>query len=251
MKKYLFLTLTVLILVTCQPKQKDSITIFAGVGMSDVVKKIAFAYTERTGVEMNLNLASSAILARQIEAGAPADVVVFASRNWADYVENKELVISKSRTTVAQNDIVLVAPISSQLNPFIIDEEVNLPSLISGKIAIGDPETVPAGKYCIQSMNYFGWTKELLGRFIYARDVRAALSYSEIHEVEASVVFASDAIKSQKVKILGVFPRKSHKPIEFISFKINEDQKTEKFYAFITSKQGLKIWEKHGFLPVE
>jgi molybdate transport system substrate-binding protein len=102
----------------------------------------------------------------------------------------------------------------------------------------------------MQSMKYFGWETDFKGRLILACDVRAALRYSEMGEVEASVVFGSDAIKSKKIKVLGIIPEESHNPIEFIGFRVSNSPETEKLFSFIISEKGLQIWEKHGFLPV-
>lgn len=241
----------IVVLTGCKQTPRENLILFAGVGMTDAVKEIANKFREETSIEVKLSLASSAILVRQLESGAPADMIIFASKQWADYTEEKQLVIDSTSYTVAQNELVLVAPKNSKLQSIEINQQTDLPNIIQGKIGIGNPETVPAGRYLMQSLEYFGWDSAFRGRFINARDVRAALSYAELGEVSASVVFASDAIKSTKVKVIGTFPQNSHKPIEFISYMVVDNPKVNKLYEYITSEKGLKIWEKHGFLTVK
>ena len=226
--------------------------LFAGVGMRDAVEEIAHRYQDETGIHVQLNLANSATLAQQLEAGADADVVVFASDQWAKFSERAKTVVADSRKVVANNDIVLVASKTSPLQPFVFDSATVFPALLSGKLAIGNPDAVPAGKYAMQSFAYYGWANSLKHQLLLTKDVRSALFYAELNEVDASVVFASDASKSGKVKRLATFPKESHKPIRFIAYStMNGTDKGHRFYSYLIKDEYLKIWQKHGFLPVD
>ncbi len=249
MKKGLIFPVFIVVLCSCKPINEKTVTLLAGVGMSDVVEEIVKAYEEETGIDVIVSLANSAVLAWQLENGAEADVVIFASKCWADYSEDRKTVDAKSRKTVAGNRIVLVTPKTSRLVPLDINQECNLPDKFEGRLALGDPKAVPAGKYCMQSLEYFGWEESLQKRYLLTRDVRAALLYVALGEVEAGVVFASDATKSDKVKVLGTFPEESHNPITFISFKtIGCDKAGSNFYDYLQRQEILEVWGRHGFI---
>lgn len=239
------------LLGSCHSPANRGITLFAGVGMKDVVEEIAGKYEQEKGEVVRISLASSAILARQLTSGASADVVILASEKWAEYCEVCRVVNTDSRTVVAGNRLVLIAPKNSKMAPFKMAAHSNLPEMIIGKLAIGDPHSVPAGMYGMDSFKYFAWDKQLKSKFIFARDVRAVLAFVAMGEVQAGVVYASDAAKSDKVKVLAVFPEESHKCIQFISYKtVKCNALSDQFYKFLTSRESIGIWQKHGFTCV-
>jgi molybdate transport system substrate-binding protein len=244
--------LVTLIVTACASKQQQSIVLFAGMGMKDAVEEIASTYEKASGIKVKINLACSATLAKQLKSGAKADVVVFASKQWADYSDNIKAVKSESRETLAGNKLVVIAPKASEMPSFVISKTCNFPMLFSGRLSIGDPESVPAGKYCIKSLKYYGWEDDLKSRLLPAKDVRAALRTVELGETEAGVVYASDAFKSDKVKIVAIFPEESHPPIRFICFETAQcTGKTNEFYKYFTSGKAKLIWRKHGFEMLE
>ncbi len=236
-------------LLTAEGKQetKQSITVYIAASTTDLMEEIGGLYTDIAGVTVNLNPASSGTLARQIEQGAPADVYVSASKKWMDYVE--ELGVTETRAPFVTNRLVLIVPEDSALSLPEIDNNVDLPSLFSGRLSMGDPEHVPAGKYAMEALKNFGWYAPLESRILPGSDVRAAMAVVELGETEIGIVYETDAKKSSRVKIAGSFPEESHTPIAyFIADLKGGSMAAREFTRFVLeSPEAQNCSRKYGF----
>ncbi|MCK3686420.1 molybdate ABC transporter substrate-binding protein [Maribellus sp. YY47] len=231
-------------------KEKKELEVFCAASLTDVVSEISADFEKETGWKVRLNFASSGTLARQIEHGAEPTVFISANKKWLDYLNDLGLTILETSKKVAANKMVLVAPVSSKIQPFVFSSKIKLPDLFEGRISIGDPQHVPAGAYAVQIFKNLNYEEELKPRFLPAKDVRSALMVVELGEVEAGVVYKTDALKSEKVKILTEFPDSLHNAVNYYMaiVKGSEDENSLQLYNYIVSEKALPVWEKYGFI---
>ncbi len=228
------------------------VTVFAAASLTDALQQLAADWRQQSDGEVRYSFAASSTLARQIEAGAPADIFISANPEWMDYLAGKNLIVPDSRVEPLGNELVLVAPADSALDKVQIDGTLDITALVrpGERIATGDPAHVPVGMYAQQAFTKLGlWEKvdPLLAR---ADSVRAALALVERGESPLGVVYASDAVASSKVKVVGKFPADSHDPITYpFAMVIGHDTPAVRaFFARITSGGAAKVYERFGFV---
>ena len=227
---------------------KHTIMVFSAASLTDVLSEIIDSFETKYPVEVKTNLASSGTLARQIEQGGTPDVYISASKKWANYVDSLEFLLKGYKQEIAKNELVLIAPADGKLALQDIDSTTDLVSLLNtGKLSMGDPAHVPAGKYAKQSLEYYGWFDEISPKILPAKDVRSALMVVEMGEAPLGIVYVTDAKKSRKVKIFGTFPEASHKPIVYVAGVCKEGNDAKEFFNFLNSAETIPIWTKYGF----
>jgi len=241
-----------IIIPGCTPGNKNpenELVVFCAASLTDVISEITSNFEKENNIDVKLNLASSGTLARQIEHGAAPAIYISADKEWLDYLNQIGLSIPGTERKIAGNSMVLVAPAHSDLNRIEFPLSTPLPELFNGKLSIGDPKHVPAGSYAVQLLESMGWKKDLESRFLPAKDVRSALMIVEMGEVEAGIVYKTDALKSQKVKIITEFPDSLYEPVHYY-MAIIKGQKNEKslsLYNYIVSDEVKQVWKKYGF----
>jgi len=227
---------------------KEKLMIFSAASLTDVLGEIVDSFEVKYNAEVQTNMASSGTLARQIAQGSETDVYISASKKWANYVDSIGSILPGSKTEVAKNDLVLIAPLESSLAVEVIDSTLDLmPMIGEGRLSMGDPSHVPAGKYAKQSLDYYGWYSAVEPKMLPAKDVRSALMVVELGEAPLGIVYRTDALKSKKVKILATFPESSHKPIVYVSGVCKDKPLAKSFYEFLNSEDMVPIWAKYGF----
>jgi molybdate transport system substrate-binding protein len=252
MKLFRYILIIAIILPSCsndREKEKKELVVFCAASLTDVISEIAIDFEKTFETDVKLNLASSGTLARQIEHGAKPSIYISANKKWIDYLNNKNLIVAETEKEIAGNSLVLVAPAESNLSPVNFSPNLRLPDLFEGKLSIGNPNHVPAGNYAAQLLKNMGWKEELEPRFLPAKDVRSALMVVELGEVEAGIVYKTDALKSKKVKIILEFPDSLYGPLHYY-IAIIHGQKNENslsLYNFIISEETERIWKKFGF----
>ncbi len=246
--------LIIFIAATCfyscvtEADSKEKIMVYAGVGMADAIGAISDSFTNEFGIEVQLNLASSGTLSRQIEQGQIPDVFISASKKWADYIEQLGYIQNGCRTEIIHNELVLIAPVVSSLNHISINETTDFKSFLNnGRLSMGDPAHVPAGNYAKQAIDYYHWDAALKNQILPAKDVRSALKVVELNEAPLGIVYKTDAIRSNKVKIVGTFDECSHQPIRFTGMLISKRQVAKKFYEYLTSDKMKLVWKSFGY----
>lgn len=228
----------------------EKVTIFAASSLTNAMNEVAAVYKEKTGTQSTLSFASSAALARQIAQGAPADIYLSANEKWMDYVEQQQAIEPKSRKSLLNNSLVLVAPDSYPTDSITISGSWDLAQALDGtRLATGDPKHVPAGIYAKEALENIGlWQKAspLLAR---ASNVRSALLLVEKQEAMLGIVYKTDALISNKVKVVAELPNNSHTaityPVAVVKDKANGQ--VEDYYQFLQSDQAREIFEKYGF----
>ena len=249
LKHFILFLMTTYSLVGCSSTEnRNEITLFAASSLTDVITEIAHEYTLEKGVKVRLNFASSGILARQIENGAGFDYYVSASKEWIDYLDSLQFIASNSKKGIAKNSLVAIVPIDSNIGKQDSVSINQFPQLFKGRLSIGDPLHVPAGKYAHQIIKKYLWQENLDRRILPAKNVRDALFMVEMGEAEMGMVYLSDAKKSNKVKVIFEFKKEDSDPIEYYAAtKIIKDKKTDDFIAFLNGDKGRMIWKKNGF----
>ncbi|MBN2243726.1 MAG: molybdate ABC transporter substrate-binding protein [Acidobacteria bacterium] len=234
------------------PAKKDGeILVSAAISLKDAFGEISRLYLKRSGIRVRLNLSSSGLLQRQIEAGAPVDVFASAGMKQMDALETGNFLLSGTRAVFAGNRLVLVCPTGAKLAPHSFEELAG--SGIS-RLAIGNPKTVPAGQYAEQALKNMALWDFLESRLVPAETVRQALDYVAREEVDAGIVYASDVpVARGKAFIAAEAPRGAHDPILYpIAVIKGTDAPLEAgaFIDLVLDGSGQAIMKKYGFLSV-
>lgn len=218
------------------------VTVFAAASTTDVMNELAETFKASGGEPVRFNFASSGALARQINAGAPVDVYVSANTKWMSFLEGKGLLADGTRVDVVKNSLVLAVPTGSAMT------YDGFPENLEGMLAVGDFKSVPAGTYAEASLKALGWLDDVQGKLVTGASVRTVLMYVERGETDAGIVYLTDAMQSEKVKVIGTFPEDTHPPIVYPAACMKESGASAKaFLDFIQSSAGSAIWKKHGF----
>jgi len=252
----LIFVLTILMLLSAPmaadpSAQPVTITVSAAASLTDAFREIEVDFEKRNPeVNVELNLASSGSLRMQIEAGAPIDVFASASGENMDILVAKGLIANKSRQDFAENTLVLVTPKNGNLDT--IDD---LPDDRVERIAIGNPDTAPVGRYARQSLMEAGIWDKVKDKMIFAENVKQVLTYVERGEVDAGFVYMTDVGVAQpdSIDVVCVVPVSTpvRYPIAVVNSSSNKAA-AEKFSNFVTGENGCRILEEHGFrLPGE
>jgi len=248
-----FLILPALVLCLLLPAAEagttQEITVSAAISLKNAFEEIGRLYEmNHKGTKVLFNFGASGDLMRQIEGGAPVDVFASAAQKDMDEAEEKGLVLSGSRVNFAANAVVLVTPASAKAP---IKSFGDLSADRIKKIAIGNPQKVPAGRYAEEAFRHYKIFDSIKDRLIFTENVRQALDYVARGEVDAGVVFATDAItRLKEVRVVATAPDQSHKPVVY-PIAIVKDTKNgaaaKDFVALVRSHEGQKILEKYGF----
>jgi molybdate transport system substrate-binding protein len=225
------------------------ITVYAAASLTNALQDIDAAYTKRTGVAVAESFAASSTLARQIEAGAPAQVFISADTKWMDYLAQKGLIAA--HTVLLGNALALIAPADAPLSPRGVDSSFDWSRFLgdNGRLAVGDPDHVPAGIYAREALQHMGAWNALEPRLARAEDVRGALALVERDDAPLGIVYVTDARVSTKVKIVGVFPESSHAPIVYPAGVVKgaDTPSVENYYGFLRGAQARAIFAHYGF----
>ncbi|MFV3129864.1 molybdate ABC transporter substrate-binding protein [Niveispirillum sp. KHB5.9] len=224
-------------------------TIYAAASLKTAMDEVISVYKAQSGANATAAYAASSALAKQIEAGAPADIFISADQDWMDYLAKAGLVQADSRTTFLGNQLVLVME-RSQAKRLTIDGNLDIVRLLDGKrLAVGDVNAVPAGKYAKAALTKLGLWDKVSDKLAPAENVRAALVLVARGEAAAGIVYATDARVEPGVAIVGVFPADSHAPIEYpIALLKGADVATaQPLLDFILSEEGQRHFTNQGF----
>jgi molybdate transport system substrate-binding protein len=224
------------------------LTVFAAASLTDALKEVSDAYTKSTGIAVRLSFAASSALARQIEAGARADVFFSADTEWVDYLQQRSLVDPWTRRNVVGNRLVLIAPTDSKLNLKIGAHFPLAATLGRSRLATGDPDSVPVGRYARSALTSLGVWAEVADRVVRADNVRVALAYVARGEAQLGIVYETDALLEKNVRIVDAFPASSHTPILYpiVSTK-NASAAAKKYAEFVSGAEAAAIFKKYGF----
>ncbi|MBT2135749.1 molybdate ABC transporter substrate-binding protein [Croceibacterium sp. LX-88] len=216
-------------------------TVLAAASLQESLEEAAKAWAAQGHPAPVLSFAGSSALARQVEQGAPADVFISADQEWMDYLAGKNLIQPTTRIDLLTNRIVLIAPKGAAVR--------GLDALGEGKLALADPEAVPAGRYAKASLESLGEWQGVENKVVPAENVRAALALVERGEAQLGIVYATDAKASDKVEVVREFPASSHPPIRYPAALLagSDNPEGKAFLEFLSSAEANKIFASHGF----
>lgn len=238
----------VLLLAGCS-KEPEGPVVLAAASLQDALAEVADVWEEAGHPKPVLSFAGSAALARQVESGAPADIFISADEEWMDTLAEGGFVKGE-RAGLLSNRLVLIAPHDSTLAVDLDDPSALLLALPPGaRVAMGEPETVPAGKYGKAALESMGLWPGLKGRIAPAENVRAALVLVEAGEAPLGVVYETDALVSDRVRVVAVIPPESHPKILYPAALLAAAPSPEAraFYDFLRGDEAREIFARYGF----
>ena len=229
--------------------QGQKLIIFAAASLKDALDEVNVAYQHENSQETATSYAASSTLAKQIEAAAPADVFISADLDWMDYLAKRNLIKPETRANLLGNRLVLIAPVNSPLNLAIGPNFSLAQALGNGRLAIADPNGVPAGRYGKAALQSLGVWSTIADRLAPAENVRAALALVARGETPLGIVYQTDAASDKDVKIVGIFPQDTHPPIIYpIAVVASSTNPAALGYlAYLKSHAARPTFEKHGF----
>jgi molybdate transport system substrate-binding protein len=230
---------------------KTPITVFGAASLTDVLQDLGDTFTKDTSIPVRFSFASSSALARQIENGAPADLFFSADLQWMDYLQARALIRPATRVDMVGNQLILVAPVDSKVT-LKIEPHVPLAAALGrGRLATGDPDSVPAGRYAKEALIALGVWDSVSARLVRADSVRAALAFVDRGETPLGIVYATDALADKKVRFIDAFPADSHEPIIYPAALTNvANADAAKFLAYMRGPAGDLAFKRYGFAPL-
>ena len=235
---------------TNQVAPTATLTVSVAASLQEAMEAIEPLYEQQfPEIHIIYNFGSSGSLQHQIEQGAPVDVFISAAPKQMDALEEKSLLLDKTWKNLLKNQIVLITPRAN-------NKVANFQDLTENgvqKIALGHPESVPAGEYAKEVLENLKLYNELISKLVFAKNVRQVLFYVETGNVEGGFVYATDAKISDKVKIVATAPENSHSPIIYPVAVIKSSQYPEAakaFIQFLLSNSAQAIFEKYGFITL-
>jgi molybdate transport system substrate-binding protein len=221
---------------------------FAAASLTDAVREIASNFEQETGTKVKLNFGASNLLARQIEEGAPADVFLSADDAKMDQLAKRNLIDPDSRRNVLSNSLVIVARTDS---PLTIAAPKDLLQPVVKKIALADPQAVPAGIYAREYLKRVQLFEQISERILPTENVRAALAAVEAGNADAAFVYKTDAAISKEVRVVFSVPVADTPPINYPVAIIRETKaraEAEQFINYLRSPAAIKVFEEYGFI---
>jgi len=228
--------------------QKPELLVFAASSLTDVLNELGALYTKESGQPVKFSYAASSVLAKQIESGAKADAFLSADTEWMDYVDSRNLIDKTTRKNLLGNRLALVAPADSTTKVKIAKGFPLAKILGDGRLATGDPDSVPVGRYAKAALTSLGAWDSVAERLVRAENVRAALGFVGRGEAMLGIVYETDARVEKKVRIVDTFPASSHPPIVYpVATSAKPQQGARAFVQFLSSKQAAAVFRKYGF----
>ena len=233
------------------------ILVFAAASLTGPVDEIARAFSTREAepgqgaparTAVRTSFAASSVLAKQIEAGAPADVFLSADIEWMDYLDERHLMRPGTREDLLGNELVLIAPAGSAVQVTLGPQVDLIAALAGGRLATGDPDSVPVGRYAQQALTRLGVWEKVAPRLVRAENVRAALEYVARGEAALGIVYRTDALAEKRVRLVDVFPASTHAPIIYpVALTVHATSEAAAFEAFLESDAAGQIFVRYGF----
>jgi molybdate transport system substrate-binding protein len=245
----LFFQLSVTFLAATVASWAADVNVFAAASLADALQELAAVHQKATGDTIRLNLAASSTLARQIKEGAPADLFFSADEAKMDDLAKAGLIEPATRRSLLGNTLIIVVPADSHLT---LNSARDLSAPEVRRLALAEPQTVPAGIYAREYLQKAGWWDAVSGKVVATENVRAALAAVESGNADAGIVYRTDALISRNVKValeipLAEGPRISY-PVALVKGGKNSAG-AARFLALLVSAEGNAVFAKFGFLP--
>jgi len=230
-------------------QEDEPVELFVSVAasMTDAMAELKTVYEAKNNVQLTFNFAGSGKLAQQVQQGAPVDVFISANEHWMDTLMEEGLIMGETRVDVTGNKLVLIAQKDSDID-YTSFNQLDKEELTN--IAVGNPESVPAGEYTeavLQSLNKW---EDMQDNLVFAKDVRQVLTYVETGNADIGFVYESDALSSEEIKVLAEADPTLHEKIIYpgaVTTDSEHRNEGEKFLQFMLSEQTQEILSTYGF----
>jgi len=228
--------------------QPQPLTVFAAASLTDVLTEAGEQFTRRSGIAVRHSFASSGQLARQLESGAAAQLIITADREWMDYLERRQLIARGSTRSLGSNRLVVIMPadMAREFDPRRLADWTR--ALGNGRWVSGDPASVPLGRYARQSLERLGVWERLAPRLALADNARAALALVARGEAPVGVVYRTDARSDARVRIVAILPADSHPPIDYpAALTRHSTAEAARYLIFLSGPRGREIFARMGY----
>jgi len=237
--------------LTCStiPAHAKDVVVFAAASLKNALDDAAAAWKQETGKTAVISYAASNALARQIEAGAPADIFFSADLDWMNFVTSRNLIRSETGTNLLGNSLVLIAPNDANVQVSLQSGVDLAAALGDSRLAMGQVDAVPAGKYGKAALEKLGAWEGVKDKVAQTENVRAALLLVSRGEAPLGIVYKTDAVSDPSVKIVATFPEGTHPPIVYpvAATRSSSNADAESFLSFLRSGRAKPLFEKQGF----
>ncbi|WHP65154.1 molybdate ABC transporter substrate-binding protein [Vibrio harveyi] len=240
--------LVAILSVSSAANAATELKVYAASSMTNAVNDIAQQFETKYDLTVTPVYGGSSSIARQILNGAPADIFISANTKWMDYLVKSKAVKNDSVTNLVRNSLVLIAPKASTIEPFdFSDANAWNQALEGNRLALGNPVSVPAGMYAKESLTNLGVWKKLERQIAPAKNVRLALALVERGEAPLGVVYKTDALLTDKVKVVGEFANDTHADIIYPAAIVKDSTQSEQFFEYLKSDDAKKVFAQYGF----
>ena len=241
------------VLLTCTSvgaaEANRRVTVFAAASLTNVLDELGREFTQSTAVPVRFSFAASSILARQIEAGAGADIYLSADQDWMDYLDQRGLIQRSTRHDLLSNRLVLIAPVDSNVELKIARGFPLVSALGDGRLVTGDPDIVPVGRYARSALMSLGVWNDVADRLVRAEDVRTALLIDARGEAPLGIVYETDARVEKRVRRVAVVPEDSHPRITYpVALTKDANADAAGFENFLRGDRSRAVFERYGFI---
>jgi molybdate transport system substrate-binding protein len=234
-------------------RAQEPIVVFAAASLKNALDDAAAAFEKRSGVDLKISYAGSQTLAKQIEQGAPADIFASADEAWMDYAVERKAIKAGTRFDLLGNKLVVIAARDSPLQSLAFTKAAFAKALGSGRLATGEVNTVPAGKYAKAALEKLGLWSTVEPKLSMADNVRSAMAFVSRGEAPLGIVYATDAAADKSVKVIASFPESSHPHIiyPFALTAASRNAAAPEFLDFLKSTAAKRFFEEQGFTVLE
>lgn len=251
LRAWLLLTACLFGLPSFAADSEKTLTVFAAASLTNALQDLGDAFTKETSIPVRFSFAASSALARQIENGSRADMFFSADQEWMDYLQARNLIQQATRHDVLGNQLVLIAPVDSKISLKIEPHFALAAAVGKGRLATGDPDSVPVGRYAHEALANLGVWDQVAARLVRADSVRSALAFVDRGEAALGIVYATDALVDKNVRVIGMFPADSHMPIVYpVALTVGAQPEAAKFLAYIRGRAGALAFQHYGFMPL-
>jgi molybdate transport system substrate-binding protein len=229
--------------------QERAVVVYAAISLKEALDELSQRYDRESGTPVKAVYAATSTLARQIDQGAPADLFIAADAGWMDYLQGRRAVRAGTRVDLLTNRLALIAPRASSVSLRIEPGLRLAPALGDGRLAMADPDSVPAGKYGKAALQTLKAWADVEPKVVRAQNVRAALALVARGEAALGIVYVTDAAAEKNVRIVAEFPPGSHPRIVYPAAILAESRSpgAEAFLRFLQSAAARAVWQRHGF----
>ena len=220
---------------------KERLLVFAAASQKDALEEIGRQYEAQCDCKVSFSFAATSTLARQVEAGAPADIFISANQAWIDWLEIKGSLPANQSVVVAGNRLVIASSTYTK-------DGFNI--LLRDRFAMADPQSVPAGIYAREALQQMGIWQDVKSKAVFAENVRVALKQIERGDLLSGITYKSDLHGQTKLNLHYMFPKGSHTPIRYLAGVVKQSVEAKGFVDYITGSSAQALFKQYGFLPL-